>query len=111
MSENTNEREAFEAWAIAQKDTFGLPYFIIKKENGTYVDNFTNHAWAGYLAGQAHKKNESVADAKTYGLDKVSLLIRDVCESDPPPESGENAVSVNIYWLEELIRALIKESP
>ena len=31
-------REDFEAWSINYKGVLGLPFFIIKNKDGTYVD-------------------------------------------------------------------------
>jgi hypothetical protein len=57
MTNNTEQRRAFEEWAIAQRDQHNLPYFVIQSENGLYVDELTNHAWKGWQAALAQREN------------------------------------------------------
>lgn len=54
----TNQvNQAFEKWAVSQKDENNLPYFIVKLANDKYADGLTTHAWNGWQA--ATKASES----------------------------------------------------
>lgn len=45
-------REEFEEWAVNTKNQFDLPFFIIKKADGIYVDRGTEISWQAWQASR-----------------------------------------------------------
>lgn len=50
MTSLDSERKAFEAWATTRRNQHNLPFFTLKKDDGSYVDGTANYAWEGWKA-------------------------------------------------------------
>jgi hypothetical protein len=79
MTNNTEQRRAFEEWAIAQRDRNNLPYFVMKADNGRYVDEGTNHAWEGWQAALAQRqqtapKQDELAESSCTAEEAEELM-------------------------------------
>jgi hypothetical protein len=46
-------RKEFENWAVATKDQFGLPFFVMKDEQGKYIDHAAEISWQAWQASRA----------------------------------------------------------
>jgi hypothetical protein len=58
----TEEQQDFEAWAMAQLDEHGLPFFITKYDTGLYVDRATHSAWLAWQARAGAPKDSSLKE-------------------------------------------------
>ena len=53
---NEEMRKEFEAWIIKSNDTWVVPNFIMKNDNGAYVDPQTSDLWISWQASREAMK-------------------------------------------------------
>ena len=61
-------REEFEAWIIKSNATGRVPNFIIKNDNGAYVDPQTADLWIAWKASRESMKAIKLPDSKIYRM-------------------------------------------
>lgn len=71
-------REEFEAWIIKSNATGRVPNFIMKNENGEYVDRQTAYLWIGWQASRESMKAIKLPKHSNPLKDKTIMFISDV---------------------------------
>jgi len=94
MSNEQAMRDAFEAWAVQQRDAHDLPYFVFAKNpDGSYMESGAQHAWLGWSSAlRADAVSAPVVDET------------DEADYQPTPESERAAFNAMMRW--HMIRML-----
>jgi len=69
-------REEFEAWIIKSNATGRVPNFIMKNENGEYVDRQTTDLWISWQASRESMRQLGCHNIKTLTVLQQDAIIK-----------------------------------
>ena len=74
---NEEMRKEFEAWVISNNKHINVPNFIMRNDNGTYVDPHTALLWIGWQASREAMKPIRLPDT-TFETPSGDSALREV---------------------------------
>ena len=75
---NEEMRKEFEKWIISNNNNIAVPNFIMKNDNGAYVDPYTAMLWEAWKASREAMKPIKLPDFINPEVDDRGLSLREM---------------------------------